>query len=103
MHEPIEQLGRCLDDRYVRYFGGVLVCTVQVRSGRDTPDQRAARRTRLDIQHHLHRLLPEGHHRVQASEVEVVLDEILGYFAEVFMAGQRAEPTDPGQRRCRRR
>ena len=66
-------------------------------------DRAWRRRTWLDIEHHLHRLLPEGDHRVQAREVEVVLDEVFRYFTEVFVSGQRAEPTNPGQRRSRRR
>lgn len=41
--------------------------------------------TRFNIQNHLHCLLPERHHAVQPGEIEVVLDELLADFAEVFM------------------
>lgn len=44
-------------------------------------------RTWLDVQHHLHRLLPEGNHGVQACQVEIIFDKVLRHFTEVFMAG----------------
>ena len=54
-------------------------------------------RTGLDVEDHLHGLLPERDHAVEPGEVEVVLDEILGDLAKVFVSGQRAEPADPRQ------
>ena len=64
---------------------------------------RSAQRTWLNVKHHLHSLLPEWHDRVQPRQVEIVLDEVLLDFTEVFMAGQRAKPADPRQRAGRRR
>ena len=63
-----------------------------------------AMRTWFNIEHHLHSFPPEWHHGVEAREVEVIFDEVLRNLAEVFVAGQRAEPGDPRQsrRRCRR-
>ena len=40
-------------------------------------------RTRLDVEDHLERLLVEGHKRVEAGQVEVVFDEVLGDLSEV--------------------
>lgn len=54
--------------------------------------------TWFDVQDHLHRFLPKGHHCVETSQVEVVLDEVLCHFTEIFMARKGAEPTDPCQR-----
>lgn len=53
------------------------------------------RRTWFYIQHHLHGLFPERHHRVEACEVEVVLDEVLGNLAEILVSGERTEPANP--------
>ena len=51
-----------------------------------------AMRTWFNIEHHFHGFPPERHHRVETREIEVVFDEVLRNFAEVFMAGERAEP-----------
>jgi hypothetical protein len=45
----------------------------------------------LDVQDHLQRLLVHGHLRLQAREVEVILDKVLGNFRKVFVAEQPAE------------
>lgn len=45
-------------------------------------------RTWLHIKHHLHGLPPKRNHRVEASEIEVVFDEILMNFTEVLMSRQ---------------
>lgn len=48
---------------------------------------RGRNRTRLNIQNHLHRFFPEGYHRVEPSEIEIVFDKIFCDLAEVIMAG----------------
>ena len=42
-------------------------------------------RTWFDVQHHLHRLLPEWHHGVQPCQIEIIFDKVLRYFAEVLV------------------
>jgi hypothetical protein len=42
--------------------------------------------TCLDIEDHLKCLLEERDHRVQSSQVEVILNELLGHFTEVFVS-----------------
>lgn len=103
MHEPIEQLRRCLDDRHVRDLGGVLICPPSVSIACCAMSRRPGALTCLHVEHHLHRLLPERHHPVQPGQVEVVFDKVLRDLAEVLVAGQRAEPADPCERRRRRR
>lgn len=60
-------------------------------------DIRGVRRTRFNIQHHLHRLFPKRHDRIEPSKVKVVLDKVFRHFAKVFVSRQRAEPADPSQ------
>lgn len=60
-----------------------------------------AMRTWFNVEHHLHSFPPERHHRVETREVEVIFDKVLRNLAEVFVAGQGAEPGDPRQRRRR--
>jgi len=57
-------------------------------------------RTWFYVKDHLHCLFPEGDHGAKTSEVEVIFNEVFGYLAEVFVAGERAEPGDPGEGRC---
>lgn len=45
------------------------------------------KRTWLDVQHHLHRLLPEGYHGVQARQIKIIFDKVLRHFAEVLVTG----------------
>lgn len=59
---------------------------------------RRAMRTWFDVQDHLHRLPPERNHRIETSEVEVILNEVLRNLTEVFVSRQRTEPADPRQR-----
>ena len=51
--------------------------------------------TRLDIEDHLHPLLPEWYQGVQAGEIEIIFDEIFRNLAEVLVSWQGAEPADP--------
>ena len=42
--------------------------------------------TRLDIEDHLHPLLPEWYQGVQPSEIEIIFDEILRNLAEILVS-----------------
>lgn len=68
-----------------------------------TPQNERRKRTRLHVQHHLHCLLPEWHHSIQAGEVEIILDKIFRDFTEVLVPRQGAKPANPrkGRRRSR--
>ncbi|KAJ8105568.1 hypothetical protein OPT61_g10095 [Boeremia exigua] len=57
----------------------------------------------LDVQNHLQRFLVHGHLRLQARQVEVILDEILRHLGEVLVAEQAAEGRDPRLGDLRRR
>ena len=59
--------------------------------------------TWLDVQNHLHRLLPEGYHGVQACQVEIIFDKVFRHFTEVLVAGQRTKPANPRERGSRGR
>lgn len=77
--------------------------TVVLRGYDETTRGNATARTWLHVQHHLHRLLPKWHHGIESCQVEIILDEVLGDLAEVFVSWERAEPADPSQSRRRRR
>lgn len=64
---------RCLHLHYIMH-------ECESRMGRGRP-------TWLDVQHHLHRLLPEGNHGVQARQVEIIFDKVFRYFTKVLVAG----------------
>jgi hypothetical protein len=68
-----------------------------------TPLNEIRRRTRLHVQHHLHCLLPERYHSIQAGEVEIILDKIFRDFTEVLVPRQGAKPANPCKGRCRSR
>ena len=57
----------------------------------------------LDVQDHLQCLLVHGHLRLQARQVEVVLDEVLRDLSEVLVAEQATEGRDPRLGDLRRR
>lgn len=83
-------------------------------------DERYSERTRLDVEDHLERFLVERHERVEASQIEVVLDKLLRHLCKVcarykpsliaadgavrrtFVPRQRAKPGNPGERVCPR-
>ena len=48
--------------------------------------RRGRKRTRLNIQNHLHRFFPERYHRIEPGEVKIVFDKIFRNLAEVIMA-----------------
>lgn len=76
MNQSIQQLRAALYDANVRNLQTILL--------------------RLYIQNHLQCLLVEGHESIETCQVEVVFDEVFRDFCKVFMAGQGAEPGDPG-------
>lgn len=55
------------------------------------------RRTRLHVEDHLERLAVERDQGIEAREIEVVLDEVFADLGEVLVAGEGAEPADPGE------
>ena len=48
-------------------------------------------RTWLNVENHLHRFPPEGHHRVEPREVEAVREVVLVDLAKVLVAAGRDE------------
>jgi hypothetical protein len=45
-----------------------------------------AMHTRFNIKNHLHSFPPERDHRVEASEIEIILDEVFCNLTEVFVS-----------------
>jgi hypothetical protein len=81
MNQPIQQLGAALNDTNIRHPSVTFLVVF-----------------RFDIEDHFHRFFVEGDQACESGEVEIVFDEIFGYFAEVFVAGEGAEPVFGGRR-----
>lgn len=101
VYQSIEKFGGSFDNRYVGYFQRVFFWFFFFsQSVTEIECKRSYKRTRLDVKHHLHGLLPERDHTIQTRQVEIVLDEALADFREVFVTWEGAEPGYPCKRRC---